>query len=196
LYLRDYGRYESLITGATTYDPRSSRKPSSVLSQDTAAEQSCHPGLVSFVGQTGAGKSTLIKLLIRTAKHELARTAPAPISGDSEHTMSTTAGIHLYADPNTAGSDKPILYADSQGLDGGTTEPIALRYRRARSSVASTESFTSLDTQYSNNEKIRWANDDTTRSIEYAVNRLYPRILFTFSHVVLFIHRNPRYDLC
>jgi hypothetical protein len=134
-----------------------------------------------------------MRLLIKTAKSSLAGKAPVPIAGAPDQDSSTTAGIHLYADPDTVGSAKPILYADSQGLDGGTREPMAAKYRRARSSITSTEhSLSSLDIQYSAERQITWANDDTKRSTEFAVNRLYPRILFTFSDVVLFVHRNTR----
>jgi hypothetical protein len=134
-----------------------------------------------------------VRLLIKTATQSLADKVPCPVAGTPGQDLSTTAGIHLYADPNTIGSAKPILYADSQGSGGGTREPMAAIYRRARPSIASIQlSELPADAQHSVERHITWANDDITRSTEFAVTHLYTRILFTFSDVVLFIHRNPR----
>jgi energy-coupling factor transporter ATP-binding protein EcfA2 len=183
LFLRDYGRYASLISGAIH---KSSMGTTSSSQIQAAYAESCRPGLVSFVGQTGAGKSTLVRMLIKTATHRYEK-MPIPIAGSPGQDLSTTAGIHLYADPNTIGSTRPILYADSQGLEGGSREPVATKYRLGRLASGSSQSHVQSVERH-----IIWANDDLRRSTDFAVTHLYPRILFTFSDVVLFIHRNPR----
>lgn len=40
--------------------------------------------------------------------------------------------------------------------------------------------------------KIAWADTPATQKREFAVGQLYPRILYTFSDVVVFVLRNPR----
>lgn len=39
---------------------------------------------------------------------------------------------------------------------------------------------------------IVWAVTPETKKREYAVTQLYPRLLYTFSDVVVFVLRNPR----
>lgn len=49
-----------------------------------------------------------------------------------------------------------------------------------------------LRSRYSSQRYIFWANSPLTRKREYTVSQLYPRILYTFSDVVVFVLRNPR----
>ncbi|KAI9893878.1 MAG: hypothetical protein M1814_005431 [Vezdaea aestivalis] len=99
--LQDYGRYSEILGNI----PR------------TGGRQ--YPGLASFIGQTGAGKSTLIKMLIDLAKENDA-TSETPVPGKTDDELTPTSGnVHLYPDPKTIESKWPLLYADCEGLDGG-----------------------------------------------------------------------------
>ncbi|KAF2453568.1 hypothetical protein BDY21DRAFT_292842 [Lineolata rhizophorae] len=104
----DYKRFEQLMF---KYPPQ-------------ARSRLC-PSLVSFLGQTGAGKSSLIRLLI-TLLHTEKDPIEVPISGSIEDAHTATSGdVHLYHDPASSTSRTPILYADCEGLQGGETEPIS-----------------------------------------------------------------------
>ena len=69
-----------------------------------------HPRLISFFGEAGVGKSTIIKNLIRnlTASEDF----EVPVAGSKvQGEESTSGGIHVYVDPGTFATGKPIVYA-------------------------------------------------------------------------------------
>jgi hypothetical protein len=41
--------------------------------------------------------------------------------------------------------------------------------------------------------ELHWAKSPLERTRQFIVAKFYPRLLFTFSDVVIFVHRNPRY---
>lgn len=114
---RDYGRYATIMADSTT-----------------GAHKLRYPQLVSFIGQTGAGKSTLIKMLIdqqvRRGRHMERLTFPSPVVGSTRNENVPTSGdVHLYADPKTYFGQYPMLYADSEGLEGGANLVCLLLWR-------------------------------------------------------------------
>lgn len=145
----------------------------------------------------GAGKSTLIKLII-DLNTQSPDEFPTPIVGSVKNQDLPTSGdVHLYADPKTFSLNTPLLYADCEGLEGGEREPISARFKK------STHKFTGIGytsafekrlkkTRHTSEREITWANTSKTRSREFAVTNLYPRLLYTFSDVVVFVLKNPR----
>ncbi|OCL08081.1 hypothetical protein AOQ84DRAFT_293846 [Glonium stellatum] len=175
-FFADYGTYARIMTAST-------RSESAVR----------FPQLVSFVGQTNAGKSTLIKMLIEyqetRADPQADPTYPSPVVGASLHdTVPTSADVHLYADPATAGGSLPMLYADCEGLNAGETEPMGIAWRKSRASAKD------LVNRITNSRlrQLEWATTDQRRTRSFAVTKLYPRLLYTFSDVVVFVTKNAK----
>ncbi|KAK8017814.1 hypothetical protein PG993_014140 [Apiospora rasikravindrae] len=172
--LHDYGRFAAIMGETTAED---------------AAER--FPQLVSFIGETGAGKSTLIKLLI-DRQDLTSLDAPkyySPVTSSNHDRLPTTGDVHLYADPSTLYSNTPALFVDCEGLSGGEAMPKQLRHR-SLDGVA--HGLDECQKKLSTPRPLLWAKTPQTRKREFAVSQLYPRILYTFSDVVVFVLRNPR----
>ncbi|PVI00816.1 hypothetical protein DM02DRAFT_592134 [Periconia macrospinosa] len=178
---QDYGRYENLL--ATTEESWHPQFQTTQLGRDSRT-----PSLVSFVGQTGAGKSTLIKLIV-DLNTESDQTYCTPVVGASGIDVPTSEDVHLYSDPVTASTDTPVFFADCEGLQGGEREPLGAKFKRDRKKAPKKDERTPLPTS---ERELVWADTTALASREFAVTNLYPRLLYTFSDVIVFVLRNPR----
>lgn len=157
----------------------------------------------------GAGKSAVVKLLINYQDMKVNRTAKAkfssPLVGSVNDNIPVSADVHLYADPHTILTDTPLLYADCEGLEGGESPPKnELNKMRVRAlenglpheipsehGIRKSEKLSRKRNKVS--RKISWALGDKEKSKrEFAVTELYPKVLYTFSDVVVFVLRNPK----
>ncbi|KAF2465550.1 FabD/lysophospholipase-like protein [Lindgomyces ingoldianus] len=193
LMFLDHGRYGEVM--ARTSSNRSVPTPNSNPFTARISQGQRTPSLVSLVGQTGAGKSTLVKLLIDLQHRSIGKSFPAPVIGMPGKDVPTSEGVHLYLDPGSAFTDAPLLYADCEGLDGGEREPISARYGRRESDFGNEREYgmgLSSKTRYTSEHELMWADSAFRRSREFIVTSLYPRLLYTFSDVIIFVLRNPR----
>jgi hypothetical protein len=169
-YLTDGGIYNSLIAQCPSQDgPK-------------------YPQLVSFIGQTNTGKSTLIKMLIDLAEVQSNLNPQphfaTPVVGSSIHNcLPTSADVHLYADPRTYSSQTPVFYADPEGLDAAEESPIGAASRRKSKKRGIRGGSKRL---------LEWADTPERRERPFIVSELYPRLLYTFSDVVVFVLRNEK----
>ena len=190
---QDYGRFLDLMSST---DPIKNNPKSAFLNNaDSLLRDTRTPSLVSFVGQTGAGKSTLVKLLVDFA-FSGTEFYSTPVIGPRGAHLPTSEDVHLYLDPRTADSNAPLLYGDCEGLEGGEREPLGAMFKRKR--TTKDEQSAELSEKMAKAEKIisereiKWATETRSRSREFAVTNLYPRLLYTFSDVIVFVLRNPR----
>lgn len=177
--LDDFGRYANLMSTISPIETMGSR----------------YPQLVSFIGVTNAGKSTLIKLLVNHDRDNMnldnQDIFPSPVVGSiANDSLPTSGDVHLYADPATHAEQLPILYADCEGFEGGERIPLGARARRGLRSESAKEEV--LDPDLVRSRPIEWATTEESRQREYAVTALYPRLLYTFSDCVVFVLRNPK----
>ena len=144
----------------------------------------------------GAGKSTIIKLVIDLSTQETDH-FPTPVVGSVGVDVPTSGDVHLYADPETSTLNTPLLYADCEGLEGGEREPLGARSKRKDkpSRVGRIGSFEKRVQRihHTSEREITWADTSAKRSRQFAVTHLYPRLLYTFSDVVVFVLKNPRF---
>jgi len=103
--------------------------------------------------------------------------------------MPTSSDVHLYADPATQDKQKPLLYADCEGFEGGEKLPIGAIENR----TSGLDTDTSLSRLTPGRPRqLLWADTEYKRTRTYVVKQLYPRILYTFSDVVVFVLRNAK----
>lgn len=121
---------------------------------------------------------------------------PSPVVGAAGLDVPTSGDVHLYSDPKTRMSDNPIMYADCEGLEGGEREPLGARLKRRDkpSKIGRVDSFERKveNLHHTSEREILWADTNEKRSREFMVTHLYPRLLYTFSDVVVFVLNNPR----
>jgi hypothetical protein len=135
---------------------------------------------------------------------------PSPVAGSATAHAPTSSDVHLYADPGTYHSRCPILYADCEGMEGGEKIPIGYRQTRPAAFLAKhkpgiltphqpkapdteTPRKTSMKKQSKGSKHVlAWATNPDKCKREFFVKNLYPRILYAFSDIVVFVLRNDR----
>jgi hypothetical protein len=133
-------------------------------------------------------------MLIRRGKEKQLKASlpyPTPIAGSKlyAHTP-TSADVHLYVDPELHQDRTPLLYADCEGFEGGEKAPLGAFEHR----ISTTNDKIRYDRLSPGRVRpLKWANGDEKRSRSYAVKHLYPRILYTFSDVVVFVLRDSKF---
>lgn len=96
-----------------------------------------------------------------------------------------------------------MLYADCEGLEGGETLPISVQYKNASAVPRENAGAIEVDPEHRRRQKrsriirggqhsIKWADSPEKSKRQYAVTELYPRLLYTFSDVIVFVLRNTK----
>jgi hypothetical protein len=100
----------------------------------------------------------------------------SPVVGAPTDRRPFSADIHLYVDPLTRRGRRITLYADSQGIRD-EMDPLSAEFTHK----------TKLQKKVRN---MRWGDSTEECKSEFAVNQLYPRLLYTLSDVVVFVLQN------
>ena len=120
-----------------------------------------------------------------------------PVVGRANDSLSPTSGdVHLYPDPRSFDKDRPIFYADCEGIEGGDRLPKAAQIRRiarlARPHAGQGEQEPIHTFRDVTDRPVKWAKGEDKKRREYAVTHLYPRLLYTFADCVVFVLRSQQ----
>lgn len=122
----------------------------------------------------------------------------SPVVGskaDNNDKIPTSGDVHLFADPITFETERPTLYADCEGMEGGEglTYGAQTLFRKRAGSINKIRKTPPWHlTRGCRSRNVTWADTEDTQSREFMVKELYPRLLYTFSDVVVFVLRNAK----
>ena len=140
----------------------------------------------------------LVKYRLPRSKPQAEEELATPVVGSPDDNVPVSSDVHLYGEPNTFVSKYPMFYADCEGLAGGQTPPRA-ESLRARKELNETDGRAldakelRLKMRPRTPRKILWPTSNKQQyEREFAVTQLYPRLLYTFSDVIVFITQVPR----
>lgn len=105
-----------------------------------------------------------------------------PVPGEFTSPSPTTSDVQLFSDPCTYNRTVPILFADSQGMDGGDRVPMVLCPDPAIPSPIERHGSLKMVPEYMNRI------DDITRYV-------FPNLLHALSDTVVYVTKDHRYML-
>jgi len=108
-----------------------------------------------------------------------------PVIG-TEIDSPTTGDVHLFPDPKSLKTDRPLFFADCEGFSGGNSAPLAARTKESNKKFKHNHHPHRAKTR----KREMATSEQYTR--QWAVDELYPRILFTFSDIVCLVSKNLR----
>lgn len=125
-------------------------------------------------------------------------TFDTPVVGRLDDGLTPTSGdVHLYPDPISFSSQRPVLYADCEGIQGGDSLPKAVEgkpevwskpvyVQHSKGKVKAIRNFA--------DRSLQWAKlDHGKKRRSFSVRNLFPRILYTFSDVIVFVLRAQKW---